>query len=298
MENFMTGKEFYMRVKKAINNNVLCAVDEKGHEVIVMGKGLGFGKKPGQYVDESAIQKIYRMESKSEQKKLKELVESIPIEHIQLTQGLIDHISHHVTGGLNESLLITLSDHISFAIKRKEDGIEFEHPLKDAIMSYYPIEYKMGQYCLQEINKQLNVELIDDEAAFIALHIVNAELNTHMSDMLEITKLIENCTRIVEDYYQKQFDKSSLDFARFVVHLRYFAKRFFHDQMMPDKEESEDIEFRQMVTQSYRRHYQCVLKIEEFIRQTYGKDLPEEEKIFLTLHLKRINKNQTKEDEE
>ena len=31
-----------MRIKKIINNNILCAVDEKGNELIVTGRGIGF----------------------------------------------------------------------------------------------------------------------------------------------------------------------------------------------------------------------------------------------------------------
>ena len=41
-----------------------------------------------------------------------------------------------------------------------------------------------------------------DEAAFIALHIVNAELNTSMSEMYDITRLIEGVVEVVEYFYR------------------------------------------------------------------------------------------------
>ncbi|MDY3249011.1 MAG: CAT RNA binding domain-containing protein, partial [Candidatus Choladocola sp.] len=113
-----------MRIKKVINNNILCTVDEKGQELIVTGKGIGFKRFPGEPVDVDQIEKIYRMEGKTEQKKLRELVEKIPLEHLQLTEELVDYIRKEISGKLNESLLITLSDHISFAILREEKGIE------------------------------------------------------------------------------------------------------------------------------------------------------------------------------
>ena len=49
-----------MKVIKAINNNNLCVLDEHGKEQIVSGKGIGFGKKYGDMVEVSQIQKTYR----------------------------------------------------------------------------------------------------------------------------------------------------------------------------------------------------------------------------------------------
>ena len=35
-----------MKVIKNINNNVAICVDDNGHEVVAMGKGIGFSKPP------------------------------------------------------------------------------------------------------------------------------------------------------------------------------------------------------------------------------------------------------------
>ena len=55
-----------MKVKKVFNNNILCAVDEEGNEVIVTGKGLGFQKHTGESLDENKIEKTYRMVDKQD----------------------------------------------------------------------------------------------------------------------------------------------------------------------------------------------------------------------------------------
>lgn len=57
-----------MRIKKVINNNILCVVDEKGQEMIVTGKGLGFKRKTGERVDPALVEKTYRMEDKADRK--------------------------------------------------------------------------------------------------------------------------------------------------------------------------------------------------------------------------------------
>ncbi|MBQ8833904.1 MAG: PRD domain-containing protein [Oscillospiraceae bacterium] len=278
-----------MRIKKLINNNILCVVDEKGNELIVTGRGIGFQRHRGELIDPSAVERTYRMEEKAEQKKLRELVEKLPMEHLTLTEQLIGYIKSQIPQKLNESLLITLADHISFAIQRKEQGIEFNNPLKGSIMCYYPTEYHLGQYCLRTIREQLGVALREDEAAFIALHIVNAELNTNMSEMYDITNLIEGALSVVEYFYQRQFDRESLDFNRFVVHLRYFAQRLFQGKMMEDDEGAHDVMFRQLIMKNCKEHYKCAQCIGEYVKNTYQKTLSEEELTYLTIHLKRIN---------
>ncbi|MDE6261535.1 MAG: PRD domain-containing protein [Oscillospiraceae bacterium] len=276
-----------MRVKKVINNNILCVVDDKGREMIVTGKGLGFKRKPGERIDPALVEKTYHMEGKAEQRKLRELCEQIPLEHLRLTQDLIEYIKSQISVPLNESLLITLADHISFAIKRKQDGVEFANPLEGAIMSYYPTEYHLGQHCLRAIRQETKTDLNSSEAAFIALHIVNSELNTSMSVMYDITKLIQGALDVVEYYYQKKFDRESLDFNRFIVHLRYFAQRLF--QAAPSHPDEYDDEFQEMIRRSCKQHYKCAQHIAEYIRNAYQKEVSDAELIYLTIHLKRIN---------
>ena len=287
--SFFAKGDRIVYIKKVINNSILCAIDENGNELIVTGKGIGFQRRRGEVIDPASIERTYRMEKQTEQKKLQDLVEQIPLEHLRLTEELIAHFQKQFSQPLNESLLITLSDHISFAIKRKAEGLEFTNPLKDAIMCYYPTEYQLGQYSREMIRQRLRVELHEDEAAFIALHIVNAELNATMSETYEITKLIEGCISVVEYFYQRKFHRDSLDFSRFVVHLRYFAQRLFQDKVMPDTQDPQDAAFRQLMMQSYPQHFKCAQHIGEYIKNAYHKDLPEEELVYLTIHLKRIN---------
>lgn len=278
-----------MKIKKIINNNILCAVDDRGNELIVTGRGIGFQRHRGEVIDISRIERTYRMEEKTGQRKLRELVEKIPIEHLSLTEELIKHITSQIPQKLNESLLITMADHISFAILRKAQGVEFSNPLKGSIMCYYPTEYHLGQYCLGVIREQLGVILHEDEAAFLALHIVNAELNTNMSEMYDITKLIEGTISVVEYFYKKEFDRVSLDFNRFVVHLRYFAQRLFQGKMMEDAQGERDEVFRQLIMKNCKEHYKCAQCVADYIKNTYQKNLSDEELTYLTIHLKRIN---------
>lgn len=285
------GRAFRVRIKKVINNNILCVVDDKGAELIVTGRGLGFGRKIGQRVDPADVEKTYRMEDKTEQRRLRELVEQIPLEHLNLTQDLIREIKSVIHQPLNESLLITLADHISFAIQRKEQGVEFKNPLSGSILCYYPAEYQLGQRCLALIRERCGVDLNPDEASFIALHIVNAELNTSMSEMYDITRLIEGVVEVVEYFYRDVgvFDRESLAFNRFVVHLRYFAQRLFQGKLMEDTPDESDVAFRALIARNCKQHYKCAQCVAEYIKNTWHQTLSQEELIYLTIHLKRVS---------
>ena len=65
-------------VKKPINNNILRVVDPTGCELIVTGRGLGFGVKPGYKIEAETVERSYRMTSPAVQQKLVELLEQIP----------------------------------------------------------------------------------------------------------------------------------------------------------------------------------------------------------------------------
>ncbi len=63
-----------------------------------------------------------------------------------------------------------------------------------------PEEFHLGEKALGMIQKKLNVSLLQDEAAFIALHIVNASADgSDMTKVLEITKLIGELRRLSKD---------------------------------------------------------------------------------------------------
>ena len=49
--------------QKPINNNILRVVDPTGCELIVTGRGLGFGVKPGYKIEAETVERSYRMTS-------------------------------------------------------------------------------------------------------------------------------------------------------------------------------------------------------------------------------------------
>lgn len=272
-------------ITKIINNNIVCSVDEDGQEIIVRGLGIGFKSKPHDIIPGDKIEKVYKMESPKASGKLQELMAEIPLSYVETCTEIIDYARNTVGKKLNENIYITLTDHISFAIERQRQNMEYRNALLMEIRNFYIQEFQIGCKALEIIKERLDVELSRDEAGFIALHIVNAELNTDMCDMVHITEMMQQVLDIVEHYYEMKLDDHSLAYERFITHLKFFGQRLFSDRITKD----DDVTFQKMVKKRYKNDYKCSEKIRDFIRETYQKEITEEEMIFLTIHLRRVS---------
>ena len=78
-----------MRIEKVINNNIVSAFDDTGRELVLMGRGLGFGGRPGQPVDEKKVEKVFRIKSRDTADQLKELLADMPLERAQISADII-----------------------------------------------------------------------------------------------------------------------------------------------------------------------------------------------------------------
>lgn len=275
------------RVKKVINNNFIISIDKEGKQVIIRGLGIGFHKKPGEWIDKEKIEAVYKIDNQLTSNKLQELVSQVPKEYIDTCTEIIENIKLKLNKKLNDNIYITLTDHLSFAIERKKLNQEYSNALLWDIKRFYDDEYKLGLESLDIVEKKHNIRLSDDEAGFIALHIVNAELDTNMSNMIKITSFLQEVIQIVRDYYDIELNEESLDFGRFITHLKYFAQRLFNNKSVKDT----DFQLQKMIRENYSKDYKCAEKIKDYIKQKYNLNLTGEEMMFLTIHLKRISTN-------
>ena len=273
-----------MKIDKIINNNIVSAIEADGKEVVIMGRGLGFGMKPGKEIPEGKIEKVFRLDSQNSTDKFKELLANLPLEHIQASTEIINYAKSVLNRRLNQSIYITLTDHINFAIERFKEKMMFTNPLLNEIKTFYKEEYLIGEYAVALIERRIGITLPVDEAGFIALHIVNAEYNTAMRDTIDITNLIQNVVKIVKEYFSMDLDETSLNYQRFVTHLRFLAQRIIGGEML----NSDNPEFNQLISQMYPEEYACSLKLKDYIQVTYHHDVTEEETAYLAVHIKRI----------
>ncbi|MGX7262360.1 BglG family transcription antiterminator LicT [Enterococcus crotali] len=278
-----------MEVKKVINNNIVKSLNADGHEVLVMGKGIGFKKNVGDRIDDDLIEKVYTSNTDLSTNKLTQLLSNVRLEHLQVANEIIGFAKVSLGKKLNENIYLTLTDHIDYAIERHSNGLPVRNALLWEIKRFYNHEYLIGKEALNMISNRLDIVLPEDEAGFIALHIVNAELDlSQVSQVSEMTKVIQKIINIVKYHYKTDLDEYTLNYERFITHLKFFVQRLFSGIEL-DKDKDEGFLF--MLKEKYQEEYLCALKIREYISKEFGRDLQEDEMIYLTIHIRRITNN-------
>lgn len=272
-----------MEIEKIINNNIVSSKDEYGNELIVMGRGLGFGRKAGQELDEDRIEKIFRLDNKDSMERFKELLKKLPIEYIRVSDEIISYARETLGKELNENVYLTLTDHISFAIDRHKEGLLCSNTLFEEIRMFYPNEYTVGCYALYLIEKKTGIRLMEDEAASIALHLVNAELDSAISTTCTLTQMIRDMMQIMEDEIPACRRASHRD--RLVINFKHLVYRMMTEAPANGKEDRVFFDF---IREYCSQEYALVCRVDAFIREKYDCSMTEEERIYLTLNVKRI----------
>lgn len=273
-----------MKIGKVINNNVISVLDEQNKELVVMGRGIAFQKRPGDVVDESKIEKIFRLENKDVSEKFKSLVYDIPLEYMAVSEEIINHAKVTLGKKLNDSIYVALTDHIVFAIERHQKGMQISNALLWEIKRIYKDEFLIGLEALKMIQNKLGISLPEDEAGFIAMHVVNAELNEEMPNIVNITKLIQDVLNIVKYHFKIDLDEESLNYFRFLTHLKFFAQRLFSGSTLDSKDDF----LYEMIKEKHKDAFACVKKISAYIKNEYGHDLTKEEIAYLSIHIERV----------
>ena len=281
-----------MKVGKILNNNVVVVFENGKTEKIVMGRGIAFGKKVGDTIDEEKIDKTFLLENSDNNSKLQQLLKDIPIEYFNAAEKIIEYAKTKAERKLNDFLYITLIDHIYMTVLRSKDGIKIKNMMLWDIKKFYKDEYDIGLKALDIIEEDFNIRLPEDEAGFIALHIVNAQTNTDfncINEMGDITKLIQKIVIIVERHFNIKFNENSIYYNRFLTHLKFFALRLFQKNIYNDKE---DEDLLSVVKLKYKEAYECTLKIAEYISLSYSYDISDEEKLYLTIHIEKAKRRE------
>ena len=272
-----------MVIKQIFNNNVILAKDSSKNEIVAMGCGIAFKKKVGDAINIKLIEKTFILKQKETSEKFKLLLEDVPAEHVSLCYDIIEYTKNILNVDLNDYIYVTLTDHISYSLKLNKDGIHRSNVLLWEIKKFYPKEYKIGLKALELIEDETHQKLSEDEAGSIALHLVNAQINKTLNireDASKLTQMVQDILNIVKYTYNISLDENSLNYERFITHLRFFFKRLNNNEVV----ESEDDFLLGQVKNKYRQAYECMLKIEKYL----GMELTDSKKLYLTLHIQRV----------
>lgn len=273
-----------MRINRILTNNAVIIQNDGGKEQIVCGKGIGFKKKIGDSIDESLVNKTFILFSDvTLLKQFEQLLHDLPLEYIEIANEISKMVKVISDDKLQDSFVISLADHIYETIRRYNEGINISNGLIWEIKRFYEKEFEIGLLAKDMIDKHFNIHLPEDEAAYIATHIVNAQtIDSTITETVKITHLIQDITKIIRINFQTELDENSGYYYRFITHLKYFARRVLRRENNINDDVS-DLSI--IIFKKYPEAFECTKMIQKYVKDNMNYDINDEEKMYLTIHI-------------
>lgn len=275
-----------MRIFRIFNNNVVATITDDRKEAIAQGSGIGFQKKAGDLLDETKIEKLFIFHDE-ERTKFDKLMEDTPIEYFQVADLIAQKAMSDLHIRLDNKVLISLTDHISFAIEREKQGVHLPNLMMSEVRSLYKEEYQIGLWALDAIRDVTSIALPQDEAAYIAIHIMNAELGVGSENTTNILVLSKGVMDIIKDIYGIDLNEDKLDYSRLTTHLKFLAQRIFTKEKVSFDESGDMYD---LLIQKDQHMNKSIEAITQFIKDRFAYDVTQAEQVYLMIHLLKVIK--------
>ncbi|MHC3377447.1 PRD domain-containing protein [Ligilactobacillus equi] len=267
-------------IKKVLNSSVVLATDETNQEFILLGKGIGYGKKRGQEVMKEHITQVFTQQDKGQ---LEELLAGISPQVIDVATSIVELVKKQFPD-IQSNLLVSLIDHIDFALKRLEKGLIFENKLYYDVQVYYPEEFNLGVKARELINEYFNINLPQAEAASLAFHIADARNKSETSyDSMKISKITDEILHLFAIISGNKINRESLSYRRLLTHTKFFVERLITNAQL----DGTDRIMYDHVLESYPKSTKMAIKILEYLDKQYHYKVTSEELMYLIIHIQR-----------
>ena len=270
-------------IKKSLNNSMLL-VDSDQREMILFGKGIGFGAKPGTHIDLAQVEKVFLPLSDLKSRHFLSLTDTIPAAFFDISHEILILARRLCGDKLNSVLLFTLAEHLHFAVERSRNGQTILNKLSWEVKRYYPQEYSVGLQARAQVNEKFDIELPEEEAVNIAFHLINASSQADDSTAHQQVELVNRIADIVRYKLGKSVDTRSVNYMRFITHLRYFAERVLAGKITL----SETEDFYQELMRHRPDAMTVAWAIRDYVQDKYQLTLPKDELTWLSIHISRL----------
>lgn len=269
------------QISKIYNNNVVLAKQGQ-REVVLVSKGVGFGRKPGDSISSYSIEKVFHEIDPSVQEVDFEQNE-IPgdYERIQKVTHAIVMLAEEHLGTLNENSEKALCEHIEFTVERLRMGISIENPFIDEIISLYRQEYEVATEAGILVKEMLGVELGEEEQGFIALHLYSATRNKSIKETMNITRVYKGCINIIEKEFDVKIQTRNTSSKEFLRGLRLLLRAARAGKKMHMKSKN-------TIARQHKQASCAAHKIADFVETHKGIVLSEDMIAFLTIDIERL----------
>ena len=269
------------RIKKVLNHNTIIGIHTENHrEYLLMGKGIGFGKKINERIDVSPADAVYSLQASTDRGDARELANSIQPVFLEIANEVLD-TAESTFQKIDRNVLFPLADHIEYAVKRMQNNEQISNPLTDDIRVLFHLEFKAAQ-CIRPILKErMGVVIDDDEIGYVALHIHSAIQDEKISQAMQMARAVRECNSLVEQEVGRPIDVMSLSYNRLMNHIRNMVARALSgEQLKLNMNDYMGIKFPQA--------FQTAASICEQVGKHLKCNLSEVEIGYLAMHIERV----------
>lgn len=272
-----------LRIEKALNNNVLIAEHPAYNEVVIIGKGIGFNRKRGDFIDTDNVEKLFVLKNETAQENYIKLLPFLDQNFHEVIISAMDLIKQRTNSVLNEHIHVALTDHLMFALTRASQGMETSNPFLVETKALYRREYEVAKEVVELIKQKTGLVLPVGEIGFIALHIHSAITNKELSEVNQHSQLISRLVELVEKQFDIEIDRESIDYMRLVRHLRFTIERVKKGERVEEPEK-----IATLFKEEYPVCYNLAWKLIKIMQHTLKMKVFDAEAVYLTMHLQRL----------
>ena len=266
-------------VIKALNNNMVL-IKEQGVEKILLAKGIGFNKKFGDILEDNLeVDKVFSIEDKKNQENLKEVYNRVDGEFVAICEEALAEISEELGEELNETIHIGLIDHLAIAMKRLKNKEQINNPFIVEIETLYSVEFEMAKKIVNKLQEKYEIDFPEGEIGFITLHIQSARNGKMLSNSIKYSYLSNKIIIYIEEKFNSKIDKRSLDYARFLSHVRFTIERVLTDLKN---------DLTEIIKKSYPVSYEIAEGASKIIEETLDKKVCDDEVAYIAMHVERF----------
>lgn len=213
------------RVKKVLNHNTLIGIGmDDNREYLLIGKGIGFGRKISQRMEAPEGSTVYSLHEQTQRGTAAELVKGMDPVCLEIAEQILKE-SEKVFGKIDWAILFPMADHIAFAVKRIRNGEQISNPLTGDIRALFHMEYKIAESVSPVLKEKLDAEIDEHEIGYIALHIHSAIEDENVALSMQIARTVRECIQLVENETGMTIDVMSLSYNKLMNHVRYMVAR-------------------------------------------------------------------------
>ncbi|ABO48881.1 transcriptional antiterminator, BglG family [Desulforamulus reducens MI-1] len=273
-------------IQRVLSNNAVIAHTPKGQDVILLGKGMGFGRKSGDILSNPKYEKIYVVPEGVTDQKALALMEQVDPAVINVTQNIIELAKAQLGEGLHPRVHVALADHINFTLIRLAQGMEIKNPFLAEIEAMYPKEFSIAKQGAVLILEKMNIFIPPEEIGFIALHLHSARHNRHVSQSLKHAEVINRAVKYIESQFGPIKEHGGLEYTRLLSHLQSCIHRLVNKTTIENP-------FLDKLKQEFSNSYEIARQMSNILEEGLGIPVPEDEIGYLAMHIERIRRNKT-----